>query len=74
LSQSLVLQFPKKVYDFSSAEFMAFRSKKNQNAVNLCFRLITLTTRSMVEKNFGDLALSIKLPKHVNIRRCGIHS
>ena len=53
---------------------MAFCLQKNQDAVNLCLRLITLAPRGMVEKRFCSGALLIELPKKVNIWRCGIHS
>ena len=50
------------------------RSKKNQDAVDLRFRLVALAPRGMVEKRLGNRALSIELPKQINIRRFGIHS
>jgi hypothetical protein len=74
LTTPLILELPKKIYDLAPPKFMTLRSKKNQDPVNLCFRLIALPSRGVVEKSLGDRNLSVELPKRVYIRRFGIHS
>jgi hypothetical protein len=53
---------------------MALSSEKNQDAINLRFRLVSLTLCGMVEERLGNGTLLIKLPKQVDIRRFLIHS
>jgi hypothetical protein len=73
LAQSLILQFPKKIYDLAPPEFVTLCPEKDQDTINLCLRLIALTPGSVLQKSLSDRALFIKLPKRFDIRRFGIH-
>jgi hypothetical protein len=59
LTATLILKFSKKIYNLAPPKFMTFYPKKNQDAVNLRFRLIALPPCGMVEKSFGDWTLSV---------------
>jgi len=74
LAAPLILKLSEEFDYFRPSKFVALRSKEHQDAVNLCFRLVTLTPSGVVEKSFGDWTLSVELPKGVNIRRFRIHS
>ena len=65
----MVLHLPEKFEDLSTTKLVTFRSEENQDAINLRFRLIALSSRSMLEKGFGRRTLFVELPQHVNIGR-----
>jgi hypothetical protein len=74
LTAPLLLKPSEEVYDVAPWKCMPLRSKENQDAVDLCFGLVALALRSMVEESLRNRALSIELPKQFNIRRFQIHS
>jgi len=66
--------FLKRPSDVPPGEFFTLGPEKNQDAINFGFRLVAFTSRGVIEERLSYRALSVELPKQIDIRRLRVHS